>query len=202
MYKDQYFESFIELYSIGKLVVFARNNVMEHINTGAIGVWAVSMIGYASYCVGLFTRGWVSIAVMAFGTPLIMGWGIYLSQNPTRSGQRQHIADALVAYLGDNKMNELTSYLSSQYNIESSTMSWRNGIGMFLGILWLGYAVGLIGGRNTDVEFLLSSILLQSAVCLIILAFLISTLSVHRIDRIVMAMKDIKNFDFDSKRFR
>jgi hypothetical protein len=202
MFTDPQFESFIDLYSIGKAITFARNNVMEHIDTGAIGGWAVSMLGFVIYCVGVFTPGWFSLVVLAFGTPLIMAWAIYLSRTPSKAGQRQAVTAALTIFYNNGQMNELMSYLSSHYTFESSALSWRKGIGAFLGVLWLGYIIGVIGSRNSDMETLLSSVLLQSTVCLSLFAFLISTVLVRRLDRIVIAMKDIQKFDFRTKQLK
>lgn len=202
MFTEPEYESFVELYSIGKTFTFARNNFREHIDSGAIGAWVVSMIGFCIYFVGVFTKGLISFAAIAYGTPLIIVWGIYMSQNPSKSGQRQHVKNKLNYFYENNKINSLMQYLSSHYLFESSLLSWRKGVGVFMATLWLGYILGSIGNRNKELDYFLTSLLTQWALALTCFTYLVSTILIYRIDRIAMGMMDIKKYDFINKKFQ
>lgn len=202
MYKNDKYEKFIELYSIGKQFGYLRNNVREHVDSGAIGAWCLAMLGYTIYSIGLFVKGWLSLLMILIGTPLYIAWIIYLSQNTSNSRQSNDTGKMLEKYYKDDEIKNLMYYLSTHYTFEISALSWRNSFAMFVFTTWVGYVIGLISNSDKNVENMIISILTQYSFSLVMLAFTVSKMMIHRKDRIVMAIRDIKKYNFDKLEFK
>lgn len=202
MYKNEKYEEFIEIYSIGKQFGYLRNNVKEHVDSGAIGAWGLAMVGYAIHSIGLFIKGWTSLLMILIGTPLYIVWIIYLSQNPSKSGRSSDAAKRLDSYYEGNEIENLMQYLSTHYTFETSLLSWRTSFAMFVLTTWVGHVIGAIGSSDKDVENMMTTILTQYSLSLIMLAFTISKMMIYRKDRIVMAISDIKKYDFCKHEFK
>lgn len=201
MYTDDKYERFIELYNIGKVPKYAKANIKEHHNRGVSAFWVMSLLGFVLYEISLFIKGWIALPMIAAGTPLVIAWGIYTARTPSSSGQRSEVTLMLTQYYENKEMNNLMQYLSAHYIFENYSLSWRKGLGMTLLSLAIGYVIGSIGTQNKELDQLLISILMQSAIALLAFAYLITILQLYRIDKIATAMQDIKKFNFDTKAF-
>lgn len=202
MFTDDKYEKFIELYNIRRFPKYAKANIKEYFDRGVSAFWVMSLLGFVLYEISLFIKGWIALPMIAAGTPLVIAWGIYIARTPSYSGHKNEVKGMLIQFHENDEMNDLMQYLATHYTFENHSLSWRKGLGMTLLSLTIGYVIGSIGTQNKELDHLLISILMQSAIALIAFAYLITILQLYRIDKIVMAMQDIKKFNCDTKAFR
>ncbi|HEX9022499.1 MAG TPA: hypothetical protein VF799_01535 [Geobacteraceae bacterium] len=202
MHYDSKFEEFLELYNVKRAPIYARANFKARREQGVVGFLIIFLIGVCFYTASLWVKNFLAIPLFLTGVTLIVTWGIFAARTPTGAGLTTAVTKKLSSFYEDGEVNCLMQYLSTQYTFEIFKPSWRNSIGIFLFSISFGDIIGSINLENKDAGFMISSILIQSVLTLIPFAYLVTALKLCRVDKIVMAMQDIKNFDFEEKRFK